>query len=132
MEACRQSGSWTKWGEILPIYVSDSHLIKIKGLTHMANPNNPAGRLYLILREAKRQEADLSVLKVWVSVFNFDPKEVRLVFERLTQMFDLLVEAEKEIKRLEVRTDLYLKHFPLLREILLPTNLVAHVIKVEG
>lgn len=36
----------------------------------MVNTNNPAGRLYTVLREAEAQNHNEQTLKIWAQVFN--------------------------------------------------------------
>jgi hypothetical protein len=87
----------------------------------MAAPNNPAGRLYALLREAKRQEAQKSVRAAWANVFGSN--EIARIFGHLCELSNVLDQVESEIRLLDVKHEVYLKHFPVLKAAILATNL---------
>jgi chromosome segregation ATPase len=89
----------------------------------MATSNNPAGRLHGILREAKRQEDRLSVRAAWAAVFGFEENEIAKIYAHLAELSELLIRAESEFRLLDVRHDVYLKHFPALKLAILAANL---------
>jgi hypothetical protein len=90
-----------------------------------SNTTNAAGRVYQILREAKRQEGTKSVKEVWAAVLGASPERVHTVYARLVRFEEEFEEAERLVRALDVNHDLYLKFFPAVRKAIAPTNLDA-------
>lgn len=88
----------------------------------MAKQSNPAGRIYEILRHAKRKSPKAMVKEVWADVLGADPAKVHSLFVRLVRLEEAFEEAERNISSLDVNHGLYLKHFPALRSAIAPTN----------
>lgn len=87
-----------------------------------SNFTNPAARLYTVLREAKKQPDNKSIKDVWNSVFIVETDGLIPLLRNLVILSNLVDEVEKEILQLEVNHDVYLKHFPTIREVLSPSN----------
>lgn len=90
----------------------------------MVTNNNPAGRLYTILREAESQNENVATLTVWANVFDLpETNELEIVRSILS-----LQELVEEVHRLvegnpEFNSDLLLRSFPSLQRAVSVKNL---------
>jgi hypothetical protein len=91
----------------------------------MIKTNNPAGRLYDVLSEARNHPTSQGVpaKKIWSSVFGVD-SDSTLLIRRLVQLTEEMDEATERLKQLENFTlALHLPQLQSLRHALSPTHL---------
>ena len=93
----------------------------------MANhlSDNPAARLYALLREAKRQTPDMSIRDVWMTVFSVEKKNLVEMMRCLIALSDLADRVEGEVLKLDVKHEIFLKHLPTVRRVVGGFNLDA-------
>ena len=93
----------------------------------MTQNDNPAGRLYHILEEAKGKPGANSTSQVWAEVLNADPGDNYEIFKRVSSLQKLVKETELLIEsRSDLNTPLYLRSFPKIRSVTSGANLSAH------
>lgn len=84
--------------------------------------NNPAGRLYAILAEAKTQSSSRTFKEVWSTVFGVPLHDMPGIFYRLVLLQDLTTEVERKIREFETNHEVFLEHLPKVRSLLNVTN----------
>lgn len=88
--------------------------------------NNPAGRLYDLLRTAQNQPSKESARNAWAKVFGTEPKDTSSLLKMLADLIVLVSQAKSSIERLEdVDHTLYLKPFKRLEDFFSQINLDA-------
>lgn len=88
--------------------------------------NNPAGRLYDILRQAQGKTEKEPARKVWAEVFGVDSKSTGDLLKMLADLIDLAHDAKNAIERLEgIDHSLYKKPFDRVERCLSKVNLDA-------
>lgn len=75
----------------------------------MPPTDNPVGRLYAILDEARRQGDAVHTREVWGRVLHVDPTNTSELFPALVSLYELIADSRAAIKDLEVNQDLYLQ-----------------------
>ncbi|AKH68165.1 hypothetical protein IMCC21906_00472 [Spongiibacter sp. IMCC21906] len=86
--------------------------------------NNPAGRLYDLLKAAKKQPPREKVRDVWAKVFDVDPADTALLLTMIADLIILVANTKASIERLEnVDNTLYLKPFVKLENLFSQVNL---------
>lgn len=92
----------------------------------MVDQNNPAGRLYTILREAERKNEKEQTCKVWASVFGIEEAKETEIIRNLLSLQELVEEVHALIKNnSQLNSDLFLKSFPNLRRAVSAKNLTT-------
>ncbi|HCH1966146.1 TPA: hypothetical protein NKR26_002434 [Vibrio parahaemolyticus] len=92
----------------------------------MVDKNNPAGRLYSLLRDASAQPGKQPARVVWAKVLNADAKSDSDITRKIIALFQLSEEVQNIIRVIEdVNTDLYLSSFPQVEKAFFPLNLGA-------
>lgn len=92
----------------------------------MIDENNPAGRLYKLLFEAKRLPDKITVSEAWSKVVGCENDPV-LVTKAVVQMYTLSQEIQSLIRiRDGLNHNLYLSSFDKLEQAFFPLNLSAH------
>lgn len=77
--------------------------------------NNPAGRLYDLLRSAQKQSPKEKARAAWAKVFDVEPTDTRLLLDMLADLMGLVSETRSSIERLsDVDHGIYLKPFKRL------------------
>ena len=90
----------------------------------MIDINNPAGRLYEILRQAKSRGDDVKVRQVWAQVLDEDEKDDSAITKKVIEVYQLGEEVKSLIKMNDgVNTELYLSSFPQIERAIFPLNL---------
>lgn len=88
----------------------------------MANINNPAGRLYLILEDAKKiagKNQNMNVQNVWAQIFNVDKENLSLILKKLSRVLQLPHQIRIEINaQKNVDPQIPLKYFNQIEKIL--------------
>ena len=86
--------------------------------------NNPAGRLYDILREAKKQQASQQTRKVFADLFDVDATDTNQILLIWADLIKLSSEAKKALTNIEnIDHSIYLKPFTKLENVLSSINL---------
>ena len=92
----------------------------------MIDINNPAGRYYEILREAKSKEDHLSVRQVWATVLDEDENDDSAITKKIVEVYQLGEEIKSLIGMNEdVNKELYLSSFPQIERAIFPLQLNA-------
>mgnify|MGYP001164772489 CR=1 FL=1 len=92
----------------------------------MTQNDNPAGRLYHILKEAKEKPGGNSTGQVWAEVLNADTGDKYEILKRVSSLQTLVKETELLIEsRSDLNTNLYLRSFPRIRSVTSGENLAA-------
>jgi len=90
----------------------------------MVERDNPAGRLWHILNEAKQKEANKRVRQVWAEIFDLDPESDSKILEKTAHLIGLLVKVKRGIESAEgLNRDLYLERLPRIEEAFLSVRL---------
>jgi hypothetical protein len=90
----------------------------------MIKADNPAGRLYLILEEAKNASANTPTVQVWAKVFGFAPEDKIKLFSYIYLINELYRETIEQINSIsDINKELYLQHLPNIARVVGPTNL---------
>lgn len=90
----------------------------------MININNPAGRYYEILRQAKAQKDDLKVRQIWAKVLAEDESDDSAITKKVIEVYQLGEEVKSLIGMSEgVNKELYLSSFPQIEKAIFPLNL---------
>lgn len=90
----------------------------------MVKKDNPAGRLYTILREVERQNEKEQTRKAWANVFGVPESNELEILRALIDMQVLVEETESLIANNDqLNSDLFLKSFNLLRRAVSAQNL---------
>ena len=90
----------------------------------MIDINNPAGRLYEILRQAKSRGDDVKGRQVWAQVLDEDEKDDSAITKKVIEVYQLGEEVKSLIKMNDgVNTELYLSSFPQIERAIFPLNL---------
>ena len=90
----------------------------------MVRNDNPAGRLYYILFEAKGQNNQLQVKKVWANLFGIEDDNSIEIFEIISLLNKLLAEVKRSIADIEgINKELFLVNFDKISRVLTLTNL---------
>lgn len=83
----------------------------------MVRNDNPAGRLYKILNEA-RNTGDMPTIEMWAKVLDATDGSSPEVFSRIAQLQELVEDVKTKIYNIEgINKDLYLSPFPKVEEI---------------
>jgi hypothetical protein len=91
----------------------------------MVKRDNPAGRLYEILSEA-RQLPNMVTTEVWTRVLRGEPGNKTDIMRRISLLQELLDEVKIKISNIEeINTQLYLSRFEELEAVVKATNLNA-------
>ena len=86
--------------------------------------NNPAGRFYEILRQAKSKGDDLRVRQVWAQVLSEDESDDSAVTKKVIELYQLGGEVKLLIGMSDgVNKELYLSSFPQIERAIFPLNL---------
>lgn len=86
--------------------------------------NNPAGRLYDLLRSAQRQPGKDRARTAWGKIFDVDPSDTGLLLAMIADLIGLVADTKTSIERLDdVDQGLYLKPFKKLETFLSQVNL---------
>lgn len=89
--------------------------------------NNPAGRLYDLLRSAQRQPPKERARIAWAKVFGVEPTDTGLLLDMLADLIGLVSETKISIERLrDVDHDIYLKPFGKLEKFFSHVHLDGH------
>lgn len=90
----------------------------------MIDINNPAGRYYEILRQAKEKGDNLRVRQVWSQVLDEDKDDDSALTKKVIEVFQLGEEVKRLINLSEgVNKELYLHPFPQIEKAIFPLNL---------
>jgi len=90
----------------------------------VVDENNPAGRLYTILREAQGKNGKESVQKIWASVFGIAESNETEILRSLLSLQELVENVHRLIENdPQLNSDLFLKSFPNLRRAVSAQNL---------
>lgn len=90
----------------------------------MIDQNNPAGRLYAILKEALRRNEKEPTRKIWANVFDIDEVNEIQIIRNLLSLQELVEEVHELIKNnSQLNSELFLKSFPNLRRAVSAQNL---------
>jgi hypothetical protein len=87
--------------------------------------NNPAARLYTVLREAKKQLPESRVKEAWAAVFSIEKTDIFEILRSLIALEELVTKVESEISLLDLNHEIFLKHLPTIRKVLSVSNLDA-------
>ena len=87
----------------------------------MNHPNNPAGRLHLLLTEGKKKADNISTKKIWAELLDVDPNDNSLLLRRIGKVIDLPAQIREQIKEDKeiVDHERYLKGISNIENILL-------------
>lgn len=95
-------------------------------------PNNPAGRLAMILNNL-RQVKNKALGDAWVEVLGVDKKDTGELIQRVALVSRLVDDTEAQIKsQKDLNHGLYLRWTPLVREVFTNLNFRASVNDVNG
>lgn len=95
--------------------------------------NNPAGRLYDLLRAAQKHPAKDLARNAWAKVFDVEPNDTAALLKMLADLIGLVSESKSSIERLEdVDHGLYLKPFKRLETFFSQVNLDAQWAQWQG
>lgn len=90
----------------------------------MSNTNNPAGRLYNFLIQARKNNGDRSIREVWASIAGIDPSDKSNVLRFVADLIILSQEARVAIEKLEnIDHQIYLSPFIRINDALGRINL---------
>ncbi|MBI5892781.1 MAG: hypothetical protein HZB79_03860 [Deltaproteobacteria bacterium] len=90
----------------------------------MIKTDNPAGRLYAILNEAKNMSHNISTRDVWLKVFKIESKSQTELFRTLTSLQELMDEIKEQLNEADdINKDLYIKYLPNIERVIRVTNL---------
>lgn len=88
--------------------------------------NNPAGRLYDLLRAAQKQPGNVKAKDAWAKVFDVDSGDTGLLLEMMASLIGLVSDTRTSIEQLDdVDHELYLKPFKKIEVFLSQVNLEA-------
>ena len=91
----------------------------------MSKLDNPAGRLYEILNEARSMPGTHRVGGAWADAFGVEPTDIRQIYALLLELMDLVDRAKKSVQQLDVDHDLYLRWVPNVEHVLIYSQLGA-------
>ena len=95
--------------------------------------NNPAGRLYDLLRAAQKHPAKEPARNAWAKVFSLEPTDTGALLKMLADLIGLVSQTRSSIERLEdVDHALYLKPFKKLETFFSQVNLDAQWAQWQG
>jgi hypothetical protein len=78
--------------------------------------DNPAGRLWHILDEARKKGDGMKVREVWGQVFGIDMNSTSQILEKQGEMIRLLMDVKRSIENIDgLNQDLYLKQLPSIQ-----------------
>ena len=90
----------------------------------MVERDNPAGRLWHILNDAKKKGANLRTREVWGEVFDIDKNSTSQILEKQGEMIQLLMDVKRSIENIDgLNQDLYLKQLPSIQDAFADTRL---------
>jgi hypothetical protein len=90
----------------------------------MVERDNPAGRLWHILNEAKQKGPDKKVRNVWAEIFDLNPEADSQILEKTSLLIGLLIEVKRSIENAkDLNQDLYLERLPRIEEAFLSVRL---------
>lgn len=76
----------------------------------MLTANNPAGRLYLLLADARTKPPNTVVRQVWADVFGVSPDSPIDILQSMAQLINLILEAKDAVTQLDdINHDIYLR-----------------------
>lgn len=95
--------------------------------------NNPAGRLYDLLRAAQKHPVKEPARNAWAKVFDVEPADTGSLLKMLADLIGLVSQTKSSIERLEdVDHVLYLKPFKKLETFFSQVNLDAQWAQWQG
>jgi hypothetical protein len=90
----------------------------------MVKRDNPAGRLWHILNDAKTKKPNLRTREVWGQVFNIDKNATSQLLEKQGEIIHLLMDVKRDIEGIDgLNKDLYLKQLPSIENALASVRL---------
>ncbi|NBB75604.1 MAG: hypothetical protein GVY35_18325 [Bacteroidetes bacterium] len=85
----------------------------------MVERDNPAGRLWHILNDAKKKGANLRTREVWGEVFDIDKNSTSQILEKQGEVIHLLMDVKRSIGGIDgLNKDLYLRQLPSIENAL--------------
>ncbi len=92
----------------------------------MAIDNNPVGRLYNLLSQARQQSINQTSRNAWAAMFQVPATDTGNILQLTAQMIVLLKEAKEAVGQLKgVNPSLYTKHFARIEQAFATYNLEA-------
>lgn len=88
----------------------------------MVKNDNPAGRLYSILKQASSKDVNLSIKQVWANVLEVNPQGTT-IFKAIISLQELVQETKLLIKSSDINHDLYLQSYSNVEQLVIHTNL---------
>ncbi len=86
--------------------------------------DNPAGRFYDILNQAKAKKGELKVRQVWALVLDEDENDDSAITKKVIEVYQLGEQVKDLIKMNDgANTELYLSSFPQVERAIFPLNL---------
>lgn len=90
----------------------------------MVSVDNPAGRLHLVLNEARQKNQKVAAKQVWADVLGVDSNDTGELLVAMAELIRLMAEAKTRLSRhQDVDLEIYMKPFENIEQALTRTNL---------